>query len=174
MLSDPETAAEQRLGGGGAKAYDNSRFQAGDFGFEPGAARVDFPGAWFLVNATLSARLPFEMLYSIRHVDFCPVNSGCSESFVQQFTGGADERPPGEIFLISGLLADHHDFRPRGAFAEDDLCGVPPQVAGLAILGCFCQVLERRVLRDRWRWKFRWRFRHARRRCSHSAYVRSF
>jgi hypothetical protein len=53
------------LRGGGAEANDDFRFPGGDFRVKPGPARVDFGAARLFVNATLAARLPFEMLDGI-------------------------------------------------------------------------------------------------------------
>ena len=126
MLGDSEIAAEQGLGGGGTEADDYLGFEGCNFGLEPGAAGFNFRGAGLFVDAAFSSWFPFEMLYGIRDVNFLAIDSRCDERFVEKFAGGADERFAFEIFLIAGLLADHHHFCERRAFTENCLRGIPP------------------------------------------------
>jgi hypothetical protein len=85
-----------------------------------------------------SRRLPrsskFEVFDSVGNVDGGTVDFGFLESAVEHPPGGADEGMAAPIFLVSGLLPDHHDGGVRRAFAEDGLGGVEIKIAALARL----------------------------------------
>jgi hypothetical protein len=134
-LRDPESAAKQRLRGGGAEANNDFGLEQGDLGIEPWPARGDFGRVWFFVDAAFSARFPFEVFDGIGDVGFVAIDAGLFECCIQQFAGGADERPPLAIFLIPGLFSDEKDSRLARAVAKDGLRGVFVEVAGLAIFG---------------------------------------
>ena len=79
-----------------------------DFLLDPPAAVTHFRPAWALVQAQLATRLVLEVLYRIREVCGGPVDAGSLQSTVEQRTGRTNERPAGQIFLVSRLLADQH------------------------------------------------------------------
>jgi len=80
------------------------------------------------------------MFDRVGDIGLVAVDAGFVQGTVEDFAGRADERPPGEIFLVAGLLADQHDRRVRRTFAEHGLGGVAPQRAGPAVHRFLAQV----------------------------------
>jgi hypothetical protein len=104
----------------------------GNFGVEPGAARGNFGGIWFFVDATFAARLPLEMFDGVGYVNFFAIDAGFDERVIEQLPCGTDEGFAGEVFLIARLLANEHEFAVRGTFAENRLRAELPEVAVFA------------------------------------------
>src|SRR5262245_64234371 len=77
------------------------------FLIEPPPAEVDLIGARTLVQAALAALLVLEVLDRIGHEYFTAIDAGFFHRAVEHAAGGTDKRPPGKIFLISRLFADH-------------------------------------------------------------------
>ena len=75
MQGDAEIAAKQGLGGCGTEADDYVGADGCDFGVEPGAARGDFGGVWFFVDAAFATWFPFEVLHDVGDVDFLSVDT---------------------------------------------------------------------------------------------------
>ena len=148
MLSDAKVAPEEGLGGGCTEADDHFGFERGNFRFEPGTAGGDFGGVWLFVDAALAARFPLEMLHCVGDVNFLAVDARFGEGGVEKFACRADEGKPFEVFLITGLFADEHDFRGRTAVAEDGLGGALPEVAILAVFCSASEFFEGGVERD--------------------------
>src|SRR3982074_3342957 len=61
----------------------------------------------------LAARLEFEMLHSIGDEDFAAIEARVRDRPIEEATGGTDERPTAQIFVIARLPANEHD-RRRG------------------------------------------------------------
>src|SRR5581483_401337 len=80
-----------------------------------------------VVDAARTACLPLEVLHRARDVRAAPVDARLLERLVEDAPGGADERRPRLILLISGLLADEHDVRRSPARTEHDLRGIDVQ-----------------------------------------------
>ena len=57
---------------------------------------------------------------------------------------GTDERMPGAILLVAGLLADQNDLRRGWPFTKDGLRRALPQIAGAARTRGASSLLERR------------------------------
>src|ERR1700694_4335643 len=72
--------AQQSLGGRGPERHNHLRFDQTNLSAQPGPASGDLLRVWFLVNATLTARLPLEMLHNISDVDFGAIDSGFCQS----------------------------------------------------------------------------------------------
>src|SRR5436305_14272638 len=72
---DAELWSDHGLRGGGAEADDGARLDHGDLRLKPRAARRNLGGVRFFVDAAFAARLPFEMLYDVRHVDGLAVDA---------------------------------------------------------------------------------------------------
>src|ERR1700730_13240982 len=142
MLRDAKILAEKRLGGGGAEADNHFGMNSSDLGIKPRAARGDFGGIGFFVDAAFSPGLPFEMFHGIGDVNFFAVDSGFDERVVEKLAGGADERFAGQVFLIAGLLADEHQLAMGGAFAENGLRAELPEIAIFASFCGFAQLWE--------------------------------
>ena len=158
MLREAKSAAEERLSRGGAETHDHFGLESGNFGFEPRTAGSDFGGVGLFVDAALAAGLPLEMFYGVGDVDFLAVDAGFDEGGVEELSRGSDEGTALEVFLISRLFADEHDFRVVLAFAEDGLRAALPEVAILAMFGGFGQLREAGVqgnLQKGWRAPFR-------------------
>ena len=61
------------------------------------------------VDAELATRLPFKVLNRVRHVDLATINFRFFKALIQQFPCRANKGPTLYVFLISRLLANHHD-----------------------------------------------------------------
>src|SRR5947207_11656539 len=83
------------------------------------------------MNSALSARLEFEMLYGVGHVNFLARNSHLHHHLIEQRSCRPDEWLAGKIFLIAWLLADKNDARVGRTFAENGLRGVAIQIASV-------------------------------------------
>ena len=103
-----------------------------ELGFEPRAAGRHLGPVRLLVDPALPARLPLEVLDRVRDVDGRAVDSGRLEGLVEQPPGGADERPPGAVLLVAGLLADEHRRRPARTLPEHGLRSDLPELAATA------------------------------------------
>ena len=111
-----------------------SRLHHGQLGLEPRAAGRDLRPVRLLVDAALAARLPLEVLDGVRDVDVDAVDPRRLERLVEQPARRADERLPGLVLLVAGLLAhEHHLGRPR-PLSEHGLRPHLPEVAAPA--GC--------------------------------------
>jgi hypothetical protein len=141
-LGDSESATEQSLCRGRAKADDDFGFQQRDFGVEPWPASGNFGAIWFLVNAAFAARFPFEMLNSIGDVNFGAVQAGFVQCGVEKFSGRADKRFALLIFLVAGLFTDKQDSRFAGTFAEDGLRRLFVETTGFAVLGAGSSLVD--------------------------------
>jgi hypothetical protein len=141
-----ECASKQRLCGGSSKADDDAWLNSGDFGVEPWTACGNLHRARLRVDAALAARLPVEMLYGVRYVDFAPVDSGGDQRLIQHRSCGTDEGLPGEVFFVAGLLAYKHDFRVRGTFSENRLRSLLPEIAAATFLRSLAQNRESAAL----------------------------
>src|SRR3954453_6850376 len=121
LTRHPECGAKDRLGRGRTKTDEQLRFHDAQLRFHPWATRRDFARVRFLVNAPFAARLPFEMLHRVRHVDVVAIDLGFLERAIEQLAGWPDERLSGEILLVAWLLAQEQQLRPLRTFAEDGL-----------------------------------------------------
>src|SRR5258705_12701863 len=109
MLGYLEGVSEQGLSRRRAKAHDRPRLDELDLDVEPRPAGGDLAGPRLLVNPALAARLPFEMLDHVRHVNALAVDAGFFERPIEELARRADERTARDIFLIARLLANEHD-----------------------------------------------------------------
>src|SRR5213594_1093423 len=101
-----EILAQQGLRGGSAQAHQNIRFHCRELRIQPGTAGIDFPVAWFLVDAPFSALIwrPVEMLHHIRNIYITSRDANLCQSLIKQPSGWTHEGMTSEIFSISGLL----------------------------------------------------------------------
>ena len=88
---------------------------------DPPPARFDLAGLRLVVDAPFAALDELEMLDRIGDVDRRAVDPGLLERDVEQLPGRADERPSGEVLLVTRLLADEHDRGIQRTFAEHGL-----------------------------------------------------
>ena len=110
MLRDAKIAAEEGLRSRGAETHDHFGPERGDLGFEPRTAGCDFGGVGLFVDAAFAAGLPLEMFYGVRDIDFLTVDASFDEGGVEELACRSDEGTALEVFLISRLFADEHDF----------------------------------------------------------------
>ena len=120
-FTDAKIGAEQRLSRGCSKTYDHRRLDAGNFFFEPGPARPDFHGVGFSMKAPFAARHPFEMFHNVCDVSLAAIDLGPGEALIQQAASRADKRAPRQILLVAWRLANEHQPRVSGPFAENRL-----------------------------------------------------
>src|SRR5437867_1915098 len=132
VLSYAKLLAEQRLGGGGAKADHSAGLYHGNLGVEPRQTRADFDGIGLGMDAALAARLPLEVFHQVGDISYTPIDSCFLERPIEQFAGATDERLASEVFVITGLLAHKHHLSFHRAFAENRLCAAFPQIETLA------------------------------------------
>src|SRR5436190_22610191 len=85
LAGDAKRRAEDSLGRRRAKTNQQSRPNDSKLGLEPRPAGRDFARVRFLVDATFPARLPFEVLYRIRHVNLAAIDPGFFEGAIQNF-----------------------------------------------------------------------------------------
>src|ERR1700728_5307644 len=83
------------------------------------------------------------MFYGVGHVYLVPSDPRLAEQPVHQMPSRADERPPLKVFVVAGLLAEEHDARAGGSFAEYGLRCMAPQAAVLAFIRLLCQFRQR-------------------------------
>ena len=70
------------------------------------------------MDTPLAALLELEMLHSIRDVYVVAVDTGVSESTVQETARRSQEGAFRKVFFIAGLLANHDDVGRRRPFAQ--------------------------------------------------------
>src|SRR5581483_6757544 len=93
------------------------------------------------------------MLNCIGDVHLFRIDFRLAHAMCQEFPRGADEGVPGQIFLVTRLLSDHH-YRARvisrvaERFAEDGLRSHLIQLASLAILNRSAQYRKRLGVRN--------------------------
>src|SRR5437763_8861283 len=101
------------------------------------------------MDATLAARVPFEMLHRVRDVDFLSIDSRFFESTIKDFSSRAHKRFSGDILLVAGLLAEKHKRCVLRSLAEDSLRGVFVERTGGATPRCFRDHSQTGGIRDR-------------------------
>jgi hypothetical protein len=78
------------------------------------------------MDATLSPRLPGEVLHDIGHVEGRTVEARQLERLVEDVTSGADEWVSLPVLLVTGLFADEHHPCVAQALSRHGLrCGLP-------------------------------------------------
>jgi catecholate siderophore receptor len=120
-LLDRHGLADQRARSGGAERNGNRRPYQLALMLEPPAARLDFAGVGLAVDPPFASSDELEMLDRIGDVGLRAVDAGLLKKSVEQLPRRADERAPGEVFLIARLLADEDDLRVERPFAEHRL-----------------------------------------------------
>src|SRR5438046_2466763 len=80
---DPESRAEQRVGGGAAQDRDCLGLHRVEFGVEPRAAGDDLPSVRRLVDATFAAPLELEVLDDVSDVGFAAVDADLRQGPVE-------------------------------------------------------------------------------------------
>lgn len=123
LLRHAKARSQQGLGGGGSEADDQPGPDGFDLGIHPWVAGCYLPQVWLFVDAPLSAKLPFEVLYRIGYICRFPIDARFFHAAVEHMPGGTDERFSLQVFLIAGLLADEENGRRRLAFSEYRLRG---------------------------------------------------
>lgn len=83
-----------------------------------------------------------EMFNGIRDIKTRSLEADLTQSLVKQGTGRTDKGATGEIFLITRLLPDQHDFRIKSAFPEDRPCADVTKFTGCAINSVCPQLRE--------------------------------
>src|SRR5712692_2475386 len=135
LLGYAELIAQQRLCGCGAEAHDDPRPDGGDLRLQPGAASRDFASIWLLVDTSLAARLPFEVLDGVGHVHLVTIDAGSFERLIQQLARRPDERPALAILIVARLLAHHHQLGRGAALTEHRLRAALVQITAAALSG---------------------------------------
>src|ERR1051326_2721641 len=138
-----EFRADHRLRRGRSEADDGARLDDVDLRLQPRHASGDLDRIRLLVDASLSARLPFEMLHDVRDVDARSIDARFVERLVEQCARRTDERTSGEILFVARLLADEHHRRRLLSFTEHGLRSGFPKIAALAIDGFESKLVDR-------------------------------
>ena len=88
------------------------------------------------------------MLDDVGDVDGLPVDAGVLERLVEELPRGADERLPGLVLLVAGLLPDEHGLCALASLAENGLRPALVEVARSAGGGRLAELGQGRPLRD--------------------------
>src|SRR6185369_2741457 len=120
--------AEQGLSCGGAEGHNHFWFDYSDLSLKPGTTGGDFLSIRFFVDAAFATRLPLKMFDNIGDVSLRAIDSSFYEGFIEEPTGGADERFSSEILFIARLLSDKQHRRAAATFTEDGLRSELPEV----------------------------------------------
>jgi hypothetical protein len=123
---DGDRASDHALRRGRSESDDELRPYRLDFAGEPPFANLDLAGVRALVQPALAARLKFEMLDRVGHVDSPPIDAGILERLIQELARRADERTAGKILPVPRLLADQHDLPVRRPLPEHGLSRILP------------------------------------------------
>ena len=107
-------APHQGLRRRGAKRDDKLRPCDGELTVEPPAAPLHLIAIRLPVDTLLAARLEFEMLDRVGNKNRGAVEAGLHDGAVERPAGRPHERPPGEVFVVAGLLTHGHDFARPG------------------------------------------------------------
>jgi len=134
-LRDAKLGAQYGLRGGCPETYQNIGLDRGQFRVEPGPTGLDLGLSRFFVNAAFATLggSPFEMLHGVGHIDFRAIDAGLDKCFIEDTTGGSNERQALAIFHVPRLLADKHDLGFRRAHTENGLRGIAPEIAVPAV-----------------------------------------
>src|SRR4029078_11592078 len=89
---------------------------------QPPVAAVDLISIRPLMQTPLAARFKLEMLDGIGHENRIALDAGVFQCLRKHAAARTDTWPPLLVVLIAGLLANHHDSRPRRSFARHRLC----------------------------------------------------
>src|SRR4051812_43624331 len=84
-FAQSELPAKKCLPGRSSQGDDNFRFDEPNFTFKPGLARADFACARFGMKTSFSAwrGLPFEMFYSVSHINSGSIDACFRQSAVE-------------------------------------------------------------------------------------------
>src|SRR5438093_2038706 len=148
MRSTLQLKADKRMSRRSAQADDRPRLDELNLSIEPRPARRNLAGVRFLVNASLAARLPLEVLDDVGDVDRGAIDAGVLERAIEQLAGRSDERMSREVFGIARLLADEHELSFAPAFAEDGLRASLVQIASLTVSRRLADGGQRRSIRN--------------------------
>jgi len=120
-----------------AKAKDFAGFDGVQFCFQPRTASQNLASERLRMEPTSTGgrRGPLEVLHRIRDVDVSAFPTRLFERFVQNGAGRSDKGTTSVVFLVSGLLPDHHDVGIAPPFAEHRLRGCEIKRAALAMAG---------------------------------------
>ena len=103
-----------------------------DLALEPLPACLHLGRRGLLVDSSLAARRPLEVLHRVRDVQGLTRQSHLLEGVVENPTRRPDERLAGPVLLVAGLLADEHDACGSGPLTANTLRGPLPEAAGPA------------------------------------------
>jgi hypothetical protein len=139
---DDDGPPQHATGGAGSQCDDDIRANDRSFAIEPPATSLDLIGIRAFVQAALAAGLELEVFDRIGHECGPSVDAGLGDRAIENATRRADERQPGQIFIIAGLLADEHHARAGGTLSGHDLRGVTIELAAAALRLFGAETLE--------------------------------
>jgi hypothetical protein len=136
LSGDTKVLSEKGLSRTRPKAHQNLRLHNLKLCVEPWAACLNLGMSRLLMDTppTTLGRQPFEMFDHVRNINFGAIDSHFNQNLIEQLSRGARKRVTLAVFLISGLLANEHDPRPRGPFPENRLRRIFPKIT--ASTGC--------------------------------------
>src|SRR4029079_4591885 len=121
LLGHFEALAEERLRRRRTETHQRMCTDERALGLEPWPARTDFRGIRLGVYPPLTARLPFEVLHDVGHVNGFAIDAGLLQRAIEQLPCWSDKRMTGEILCIPRLLTDKHEAGASWPFAENRL-----------------------------------------------------
>ena len=108
LLRHAEAAPKERLRSGCAQADHDLRLDDLNFCIQPGPAGGDLQRIRLLVNSTLAARLPFEVLHRVGDVGLLAIDTRLDQRLIEQRAGRTDERLAFKSSLSPGCSPDEH------------------------------------------------------------------
>src|SRR5258708_31583565 len=118
---DGDGLSRQAARGSGAERDDELGIDQRTLDVVPPFTAFDLIGVGPLVQATLAARLEFEVLDGIGDEDRLAVETGFGNGAVEHAARRSDKGMAGEGFVVSRLFAHHHQGGVFRAFARHDL-----------------------------------------------------
>ncbi len=129
LLGEPEAGTEQGRRRGRAEGDDDLGTHDAQLCCEPRRAGIDLDASRLGVDAALTALDEAEVFDRVGQVDRLGRDARARERVAQQLARGPDERLPGAILAVAGLLADEHQSGASGTFAEHGLRRALEEVA---------------------------------------------
>lgn len=134
-----EARAEQALRRNGSQAHDQFGADHLQLSIKPGTASVHFADRGLLVQPKFATWFPLEVLHSVRDVNLFAIDPRFRQTAVQKHASRADKRATSNVFLISRLLANHHQSGSLAStapfhLAEDGLGRPPVKITALTPL----------------------------------------
>src|SRR5260221_11536400 len=102
LFGHAKLISQNTLRRSGSQQYHYLRLNSIDLRIQPGPESADFQCVGLLVQAAFTARLPFEMLHDVGHVDVISINADSSQSFIKDVARRSYKCPGLQIYITAG------------------------------------------------------------------------